>query len=212
LENGFSADKGTVSVTTENVPDGVHALKIDMRSGKGTQWRSRINAEKEAVFSYMVNLEGSEDVKLPGLCSGDCPGLEGDAGGGFSAAYRVMPGNKLVVELYHANRLGAAGQMYPVTVPVTLGNWVRLTQRVKINDAGQSNNEVQVRVGEQEGLYLNNVDPGGGNVDWVLFTAKPAKAGGGFVVTGNWTADLAGLEGPPTGAGPRPCASSRTRR
>jgi hypothetical protein len=110
---------------------------------------------------------GSENQggKLPGLSGGArCSGGETcDGRNGFTARYMWRENGRAVLYLYHMKKPGKYGEDYefrnhsgePVCFPK--GEWVKLTQRVRVNSIGNSDGEVQIWFNEEEVLNIKGI-------------------------------------------------------
>lgn len=127
----------------------------------GAQWKNSIGSHDEALNSFTVCFPSNFDPvlggKLPGFCGGNCPSGGADASKGFSSRYMWGKGNKLVLYLYHLHQPGTWGQSFTVGT-LQPGSCVNLAQRVKLNDVGRKNGEIQVWVNGKEALNLQNME------------------------------------------------------
>lgn len=201
-----SMDKNSM-VDTAFAYEGSKSLRVTYPEGSfgpdqnGGQAKLMLNPQNEYYASYKLRFSENfswggdhEGGKLPGLAGGEnCSGGQSCEGSnGFSARYMWRKGGKAVLYLYHMDKPHKWGDdrelKYPDGSEVFFpkGEWVHMTERVKINSVsnGKANpdGEVQVWFNGQEVLnlkglrFVNNQDKvdnfyfstfhGGNSPDW----------------------------------------------
>lgn len=148
-------------------PVGNHGPKFS-----GAQAPLVIPPQIEYYMSYALKFDenfswGGSDQggKLPGLAAGqNCSGcVICDGTNGFTARFMWRKGGKAVLYLYSMTKESRCGDDYDLILPngelafFKPGEWIHLTERVKINDGDQSNGEVQIWFNGQEVLLIKGL-------------------------------------------------------
>ena len=179
---------------------GGQSLKItypsDARRIRGASWI--VPEEQEYYISYWVRLDEDFDFdgdrfsggKLPGLGSGDlCSGGQTcDGTNGFTSRPHWREGGRAVLYLYHQDKPGEFGEDIQLVgedgndIFFERGRWTNITQRVRVNDQGQANGEVDVYYdGEQvlsrDGLRFAS---DGSGIDTAYFSTFHGGGGPGW--------------------------------
>jgi len=165
-------------------------------SGRNAAWI--VPEEKEYYLSYWVRLDENFDFdgdrfsggKLPGLGSGDlCSGGQTcDGTNGFTSRPHWRENGRAVLYLYHQDKPGEFGEDIQLVgedgedIFFERGRWTNITQRVRINDQGQANGEVDVYYdGEQvlsrDGLRFAS---DGSGIDTAYFSTFHGGGGPGW--------------------------------
>jgi len=164
-------DRASIDATVAH--SGKQSLKITYPQASvgpskgGHQAAIRLKPAEEYFLSYWLKFDenfswGGSDQggKLPGLAQGkNCSGGDVcDGTNGFTARYMWREDGAAVLYLYHMDKPGEWGEDFPLLSPdreplfFTLGEWIHLVQRVKINSGTEANGEVQVWVNGKEAL------------------------------------------------------------
>ena len=178
------------SISTEEAHSGSNSLKMDYpaheQSNAGAKWQ--IPGQQEYYLSYWVKFEDNFDFdgnqysggKLPGLGSGDLAsgGVKPNGDNGFTSRYMWREGGKATVYLYHMDMSSNYGD--DILLKDSQGNdkyfqpgqWHNMVQRVRVNDAGQANGEIDVwmdneQVLDMDGLRFTN----GQGIDTMYFSS-----------------------------------------
>jgi hypothetical protein len=152
---------GYASISADTAASGSKSLKVrypsNQQTNTGAAWS--IPSKKEYYLSYKVRFASNFDFdgnkysggKLPGLgngslCSG---GATCNGSNGFSSRYMWRQGGKATLYLYHMDKPSTYGEDIDfvsngVTQYFQKGKWHELTQRVRINDSGMKNGEIDV--------------------------------------------------------------------
>ncbi len=168
----------------------------DQGRGRNAAWI--IPEEKEYYLSYWVRLDENFDFdgdrfsggKLPGLGAGDlCSGGQNcDGTNGFTSRPHWRENGRAVLYLYHQDKPGEFGEDIQLVgqdgndIFFERGRWTNITQRVRINDQGQANGEVDVYYdGEQvlsrDGLRFAS---DGSGIDTAYFSTFHGGGGPGW--------------------------------
>lgn len=173
----FVTGADRAAIDREHAHSGAQSLKIAFPAGAvgpssgGHQAAIRLEPATEYCLSYWLRFGegfswggGEQGGKLPGLGQGDlCSGGDSCNGSnGFTARYMWRRDGAAVLYLYHMDKPHRWGEDFPLRpgghafhfVP---GEWVRLSQRVRINDGSEANGEVQVWVNGREALDLDGL-------------------------------------------------------
>lgn len=166
------------SIDTSTFISGEKSLKVEFPVGKhgpkfsGAQAPLMLPPNNEYFMSYYLKFDndfswGGRDQggKLPGLAAGkNCSGcITCDGKNGFTARFMWRKGGKAVLYLYSMNKKSRCGDDYDLILPdkslahFVPGQWIHLTERVKINDSEKENGEVQIWFNGQEVLSLNKL-------------------------------------------------------
>jgi len=157
----------------------------------GGVFRQKLTPLGSRSLSYRVLFEKGFDFrrggKLPGLAGGKAnTGGDKTTGDGWSARYMWSEGGNLTLYLYHLDQKTAYGDRFQLKVKAIPGHWLQLEQEVTVNDPGNENGSIRIRIDgklalDQQGLSLRGkVKPdvalvdqflfstfhGGGNKDW----------------------------------------------
>ncbi|HEY9770348.1 MAG TPA: hypothetical protein V6C71_17960 [Coleofasciculaceae cyanobacterium] len=184
-------------ISSEEAHSGNNSLKMDYpnneQSNAGAQWL--IPEQKEYYLSYWLKFDKGFDFdgdkfsggKLPGLGEGDLAsgGTKPNGENGFTSRYMWREGGQATVYLYHMDQPGTYGEDILLKGAdgqdkyFEPGKWHNMVQRVQVNDAGQSNGEMDVwmdneQVLEMDGLRLNN----GQGIDTAYFSTFHGGNGG----------------------------------
>jgi len=130
----------------------------------GASWRVRLGEYDELYSSYWMyfpeNFDAVRGGKLPGLCGASCPTGGDDADGttGFSARYMFLKWPNIVLYFYHMHKQGTYGDNIQLNYKLVRNEWINLTQRVKLNQIGKKNGEVQIWIDNKEVLFLKNLE------------------------------------------------------
>ena len=178
------------SISTEEALSGSNSLKMDYpaneQSNAGAKWQ--IPQQQEYYLSYWVKFEDNFDFdgnrysggKLPGLGSGDLAsgGVKSNGDNGFTSRYMWREGGQATVYLYHMDMGSNYGD--DILLKDSQGNdkyfqpgqWHNMVQRVRVNDAGVANGEIDVwmdneQVLDMDGLRFTN----GQGIDTMFFSS-----------------------------------------
>jgi hypothetical protein len=107
----------------------------------------------------------SEGGKLPGLAGGDrCSGcIVCNGSNGFTARLMWRTGGKLVLYLYHMDKVNLCGDDHALQLSpgkdfyTPKGEWIQITERVKINSDGNHDGEVEVWINGQPALLKKEI-------------------------------------------------------
>ena len=155
-----------------------------------------LKPEKEYYLSYWVHFEDGFDFDGPVHSGGKLPGLGGaggtcsggqtcDGNNGFTSRYMWRKNGAAVLYLYHMDKKSK----YPEDIPLVgsdglqksfiPGKWHRMIQRVRINDNGQSNGEVDVWMDGDKVASVKNLRfvTNGGLVDRFFFSSFHGGSG-----------------------------------
>lgn len=130
----------------------------------GTGFQSLLPAAYEvARLSYKVRFPAdfaqARGGKLPGLCGGACNGGGTIPNGvdGFSARYMWVEDFSGSIYAYTPNSVTYGTYIGRKQIPLTRGEWVQLTQEIKLNRVGSSDGHVKVWVNGQLVVYQQDV-------------------------------------------------------
>ena len=128
--------------------------------GTGASWKARFPGKKEAYLSYYMYFPDNfstktygrsprvEGGKLPGLCARGCPSggrrITTDNGASFRFMFRSWPWIGLYVYDLTKSKWKRHGEDIPLRTGLSKGRWLKLVQRVKMNDPWRSNGEIDV--------------------------------------------------------------------
>lgn len=141
-------------------------------SETGHQAPCGLQPENEYYVSYWLRFSydfswgsGNQGGKLPGLSGGErCSGGQTCNGtNGFSARFMWRTNGKAVLYLYHMDKPGTYGEDFVLKDPggsdiyFPKGEWVNITERVKINTGNNKDGEVQVWYNGKEALNIGNL-------------------------------------------------------
>jgi endoglucanase len=171
------------SISSDEAHSGNTSLKVayppDKQSNLGAKWG--IPPAKEYYMSYWVKFDENFDFdgnkysggKLPGLGAGDLAsgGDKPNGSNGFTSRYMWREDGRAVLYLYHMDQPGTYGEDIDLGTNFERGKWHKLTQRVRVNDNGQANGEVDVwmddrQVLSRDGLRFTN----GQEIDTAYFS------------------------------------------
>jgi hypothetical protein len=158
-------------------------LRVNFKKGLlgGGVYKSRFTPTTEASLSYQVCFPSDWSApiggKLPGLCGGTCPTGGRDSSNGISTRYMFTDkGRKVKLYLYWQGQKSQYGDGF-IFGDIKPGSCMQLTQRVKLNDVGKSNGEIQIWQDGRLALNLQNMKLRNGN--WNLDTFMFATYYGG---------------------------------
>ncbi len=141
-------------------------------SQTGHQAPCGLTPQNEYYVSYWLRFSNdfswgstNHGGKLPGLSGGDkCSGGETcDGTNGFSARFMWRTNGKAVLYLYYMDKPGTYGEDFALKgktgndIYFPKGEWVNITERVKINTGTNKDGEVQVWYNGEEALNINNL-------------------------------------------------------
>eukprot|EP00123_Amoebidium_parasiticum_P019848 comp34021_c0_seq1/m.47295 comp34021_c0_seq1/g.47295 ORF comp34021_c0_seq1/g.47295 comp34021_c0_seq1/m.47295 type:complete len:265 (-) comp34021_c0_seq1:424-1218(-) len=163
LRNDFGTDRTNHKFDSTKIVSGYSGsgLQIEYPAGKYgsdyTLWFSAdLPSTDEVYISYRVKFQGGFDFKkggkLPGVCGGHCnTGMERSSGyDGFSSRLMWRDGGRLVSYVYHPGQSNAYGDDYDWGTSVSDGEWVHMSQRVKLNIGKSSDGSLEGWVGNSE--------------------------------------------------------------
>ena len=178
------------SISDREAHSGNNSLKIDYpaneQSNAGAKWE--IPEQKEYYLSYWVKFDRNFDFdgdnlsggKLPGLGEGQLAsgGTKPDGNNGFTSRYMWRENGKATLYLYHMDMEDTYGDDILLKGEdgqdkyFERGQWHNMIQRVRVNDGGQANGEIDVwmdneQVLDMDGLRLTN----GQGVDTMFFSS-----------------------------------------
>ena len=178
------------TITNEYSYSGGQSLKIayppDKQSNKGAIWM--LQPKKEYYFSYWVKFDDDFDFdgdrasggKLPGLGQGElCSGgMHCNGTNGFTSRYMWRENGQAVLYLYHMDKPDIWGEDLPLGRSFQRGQWHHMVQRVKVNDNGRANGEIEVwmdgnKVLTRLGVRLTN----GQGIDTAYFSTFHGGSG-----------------------------------
>lgn len=113
-------------------------------------WASPLPSVKEAVLEYDVmfkpGFQWRSGGKLPGLAGGTDNSGGGDASLGWSTRLMWRAGGALNIYAYYPGKLSQFGDdwTFYTIPPEQVGQWITIRQRVRVNDVGFSNSQVQM--------------------------------------------------------------------
>lgn len=199
--SGGSRTEDIASISDEVSIDGSQSLRVDYSSEDRVQIASRfaLPDSDEYFASYAVyfpedfefNGVSRSGGKLPGLGADEVPTGGDDVTGdnGFSARYMWRLDGQAELYLYHMDKEGQFGDSINFFYEdgsyafFERGEWNTITQRIKTNDAGEANGEIDVwlngdLVVDLDGVRLSNNDQpidvfylssfyGGGSREWL---------------------------------------------
>jgi hypothetical protein len=118
----------------------------------GTGFKSTFSATgyETARLSYKIrfpaDFEQGLGGKLPGLCAGTCNtgGKLPDGTDGFSVRYMWTGNFAASIYAYLPTSVSYGTPIGSRKIPLSRGNWIRLTQEVKLNTVGQANGHIRV--------------------------------------------------------------------
>lgn len=199
--SGGSSTEEIASISDDVSIDGSKSLRVDYSSEERVKTASRFELPEadEYFSSYAVyfpedfefNGVNKSGGKLPGLGADEVPTGGDDVTGdnGFSARYMWRLDGQAELYLYHMDKEGQFGDsinFYNEDGSYAFferGQWNTITQRIKTNDAGQANGEIDVwlngdLVVDLDGLRLSTdyqpIDVfylstfyGGGSKEWL---------------------------------------------
>ncbi len=165
-------------------------------SGRNAAWI--VPEEREYYLSYWVRLDENFDFdgdrfsggKLPGLGSGDlCSGGQTcDGTNGFTSRPHWRENGRAVLYLYHQDKPGQFGEDIQLVgqdgedIFFERGRWTNITQRVRINDQGQANGEVDVYYDGEHVLSRDGIRfaSDGSGIDTAYFSTFHGGSGPGW--------------------------------
>ena len=178
------------SVSTNEARSGNSSLKMDYpaheQSNAGAKWQ--IAPQQEYYLSYWVKFDDNFDFdgnkhsggKLPGLGQGDLAsgGVKPNGDNGFTSRYMWREGGQATVYLYHMDMQNTWGDDVLLKGEdgqdkyFEPGTWHNMVQRVRVNDGGQANGEMDVwmdneQVLDMDGLRFTN----GQGIDTMYFSS-----------------------------------------
>lgn len=128
-------------------------------------------------FSWGTTSEGG---KLPGLAAGDrCSGcVVCNGSNGFTTRLMWRAGGKLVLYLYHMDKANLCGDDHPLQLSpgqdfyAKRGEWIKITERVKINTANNHDGEVEVWVNDEPAIFKKDIKfvTNGSLIDYFYFS------------------------------------------
>ena len=184
------------SISNQEAHSGNNSLKIDYpanaQSNVGAQWQ--IPPQQEYYLSYWVKFDGNFDFdgarhsggKLPGLGSGDLAsgGNKPNGNNGFTSRYMWRENGKAVLYLYHMDQPDIWGEDISLTGAdgsdkyFERGKWHNMIQRVKVNNGGQSNGEIDVWMDNEQVLDLDGLRfTNGQGIDTTYFSTFHGGSG-----------------------------------
>ena len=129
----------------------------------GVQFIKNLPPSNEYYLDYYVMFEEGFDFrlggKLPGLTSGGSKytgGHHPDNGEGWSARYMWVKKGEAIVYFYFVDMKSKYGDIIRLNMSFKPGKWVRLTQRIKLNENNLPNGIMQVWVDGKE--VVNKTD------------------------------------------------------
>jgi hypothetical protein len=163
------------AISGKEAHTGNKSLQIDYpadeQSNAGAKWV--IPRQQEYYLSYWLkfdqnfDFDGSENSggKLPGLGAGELAsgGVKPNGNNGFTARYMWREGGKAIVYLYHMDMPGEYGEDIMLQGEdgkekyFERGKWYNLVQRVKANDGGKYNGEMDVWMNGEQVLDLDGL-------------------------------------------------------
>ncbi len=173
IVSGEESESGNVLET--NFPRGAHGSQ-----NSGASFVSELPPAPEYYLTYKVRFsEGfpfTKGGKLPGLSSSGSEFTGGripPESGGWSARYMWRREGELELYLYHPDMKGPTGDRVALAFQCEPSIWYVLTQRVRVNDLGMSNGQIEVwidgkRYLERDGLRLRGGESG--LIDSFLFS------------------------------------------
>ncbi len=199
--NGF--DKGRAIIDSAVVASGAQSLRIfypvdGVGPGEsGAQAPLKVAPRSEYYISYKLRFSDNfswgtkyHGGKLPGLASDEnCSGcIICDGTNGFTARLMWRKDGQLVLYLYSMAKKNRCGDDYDLLDSegkpflAERGEWIKVTQRVKINSEAESNGEVQVWLNDVEAISLNGLKfvTNGDLVDNLYFSTFFGGSGEGW--------------------------------
>lgn len=146
----------------------------------GASFVSKLPPAQEYFLTYKIRF--SEDFpftkggKLPGLSSSGSEFTGGripPKSGGWSARYMWRREGELELYLYHPEMKGPTGDRIALDFRCEPSVWYTLTQRIRVNDPGESNGRIEVWIDgkqylDRDGLFLRGEETG--LIDSFLFS------------------------------------------
>jgi hypothetical protein len=190
--NGFDVNRGYID--NAFAKNGTNSLRIFYPTGQygppnsGAQAPLMVTPAPQYYMSYWVRFSSdfswgntSQGGKLPGLGGGGrCSGCAVCTGSnGFTARLMWRPGGRLVLYLYHLDKVNPpCGDDLTLQLSAGVdyyaprGQWIQITQRVKVNTGTNHDGEVQVWVNEQPALLVTGLQfvSNGDQVDNLYFS------------------------------------------
>ena len=178
------------SITNQEAHSGSNSLKIDYpadeQSNTGAKWQ--VPEYQEYYLSYWVKFENNFDFdgdklsggKLPGLGSGALAsgGVKPNGDNGFTSRYMWREGGKATLYLYHMDMEGTYGDTILLQDAdgqdkyFEPGQWHNMVQRVKVNDGGQANGEIDVWMDNEQVLDIDGLRfTNGQGIDAMYFSS-----------------------------------------
>ena len=124
--------------------------KISPRES-GTQFKVRLDDFSEAYCDYRFRFESgfafTKGGKLPGLAGGTATtGCVRPIGDGWSARCMWREEGRLIAYPYHLGQAGDCGDVVELGCSAQVGEWIRMTQFVRVNGADASDGILRVWV------------------------------------------------------------------
>ena len=170
----YQVDKfGTIS--NSDAHSGNNSLRMtypaNEQSNAGSRWM--VPNSQQYYLSYWVKFDNDFDFdgnrysggKLPGLGSGELAsgGKKPNGNNGFTSRYMWRQNGQAVLYLYHMDQAGTYGDDILLkgndgsNKYFERGKWHHMIQRVKVNDSGQANGEVDVWMDKEQVLSVDNL-------------------------------------------------------
>ncbi len=165
-------------------------------SGRNAAWI--VPEEKEYYLSYWIRFDRNFDFdgdkfsggKLPGLGAGElCSGGQICNGtNGFTSRPHWRENGRAVLYLYHQDKPKKFGEDIQLVgqngnpIFFERGRWTNITQRVKINDQGQANGEIDVYYDGEQVLSIGGLRfaSDGSGIDTAYFSTFHGGGGDGW--------------------------------